>query len=238
MSIIQMVSEKILMTQEARLGCRHPETMESLIRLFTLKALLCLPKGLPELLDTGLERLRDESARKERLAQSLRFEYRLASVILYTTLVDMIPDLALRSLEILRNICDAIAQLPEKNTEGHSVLLRGDLADLDEIAMAGISLALTTADPAHRPLTNVIREQVEVEESRGAYRTAVNFQEEHCELSGFLDGGDHRSTLEAKLKLAELKLRTKNPAQTEEALRILPMSLDTGFGTLLNKVFG
>ncbi|KAK8877589.1 hypothetical protein PGQ11_002535 [Apiospora arundinis] len=228
MSIIQMVSEEILMIHEARLGYCHPETMESLIWLFTLRALLLLPESLPELLNTGLERLHDEDARKERLAQSLRFEHRLATVILHTTLVDMIPDFALRALEMLRSICDTIAQLPEKDTEeGHSALLRGDLADLEEMTKADVALALQAVEPTQRPVANELRKQVEVEEDRGAYGAGAAFQEEQCRILGLLNGADHRATLEAQLKLAELKLRVKSPAQTEEAVRILSKMRDT-----------
>lgn len=122
--LIQELSIEIRTTHEARLDRRHPETIKSLL---WPRALLVMEEGLEKLIDTGLERLRDESVRRKRLAESLHSENKFAAVIL-DLMAQIKPRLAMRALEIVRSTSDTIAQLPEKSSgEGDHPLLRGDL---------------------------------------------------------------------------------------------------------------
>ncbi|KAK7973709.1 hypothetical protein PG989_015557 [Apiospora arundinis] len=203
-----------------------------------------MEEGLEKLIDTGLERLRDESVRRERLAESLHIESRFAAVILYS-MPQVKPDLATRALEIVRSISNTIEQLPEKSSgEDDHPLSRGDLADLEMLAKADIGIALEIVEPTQRPFANKLREQAEMEEEKGAYKAAAELQEQQCWLLRLLDGGDHQTTLEAQLKLAELKLQVKSPDKREEAIPILgemkgnsAVSLDTELGKRVDEVY-
>ncbi|KAK6840015.1 hypothetical protein PG987_005881 [Apiospora arundinis] len=107
-----------------------------------------MEEGLEKPIDTGLERLRDESVRRERLAESLHSENKFAAVIL-KLMAQIKPRLAMRALEI------------------------GRLADLEMLAKAEIGTALKIVEPTQRPLANKLREQAEMEEENEAYKAAA-----------------------------------------------------------------
>ncbi|KAK8037559.1 hypothetical protein PG991_000905 [Apiospora marii] len=201
-AITHKLSQDILSTHERQLGRRHPETVKSLIWLFTLRLELGLEDGLAQILEIGLERLRHESVRTERMAEALRLEYSFATVILGLSRADDKLDLVLRALEILSDIRESIAQLPEVG--GVSILLKRDLVDLQERAKVDRSRVPKIVEKHMQWL----RKQVEAEESGGFHEAAEAAHGKQCRILRILYGSDDASTLKAQSKLAELKEQT------------------------------
>ncbi|KAK8098882.1 uncharacterized protein PG998_012123 [Apiospora kogelbergensis] len=147
--VVQELSQEILTTHEHQLGRCHPETVKSLIWLFTLKSCLGVDETvLISLLDDGLKRLRQVSARNERLAESLQLEHKFVIVIIHLRLAATMPNFARKALEILRGINDTIAQLPK--IDGSLTPSKDDLADLEDLVKSDIKRVLDIVKSVQR----------------------------------------------------------------------------------------
>ncbi|KAK8877592.1 TPR-like protein [Apiospora arundinis] len=135
---VMVAFKEIVDIHEEHFGWEHPETLRSLLHYFQAQATVreTLP-SLDHTLKEGLRRLRQDSIRQQRLAESLFLKSQLAVIIELTKLDE--HDRAFwgtTAIHINREIRDAIDQLPDHRPGLPS---KGDLAPLRR--SVGIRLA-------------------------------------------------------------------------------------------------
>ncbi|KAK8005587.1 hypothetical protein PG990_011624 [Apiospora arundinis] len=126
---VMVTFKEIVNIHEEHFGWEHPETLRSLLHYFQAQATVreTLP-SLDHTLKEGLRRLRHDSIRQQRLAESLFLKSQLAVVIELTKLDE--HDHAFwgtTAIHINREICDTIDQLPDHRPGLPS---KGDLSSL------------------------------------------------------------------------------------------------------------
>ncbi|KAK8113016.1 hypothetical protein PG984_013542 [Apiospora sp. TS-2023a] len=115
-------SYKILNLHERQLGKSHPETIQSLLLVFSMEARVGTDDGINKVLEDGLYRLRQEPVREERLVASLRSECCFAEIILDAvpdrpSLLDPPHSTASKANEIMTSVRDAFPPLAETHAE-------------------------------------------------------------------------------------------------------------------------
>lgn len=110
---VETTASEILQSHEGQLGVSHPETLKSLLWVFTVQILLGKEDELMKTLHTALERLRHPSVRGQRIVESLYLEYKFATILSDSDLSNESTQYELHALEILRNISEQIQQLLE-----------------------------------------------------------------------------------------------------------------------------
>ena len=214
---IEVSSLEIFRRLEGQLGSRHPETLQSLLWVLTIQALIRKDEVLGTYLKKARDHLHDKSTRDQRLAECLHLEHKLATIICDLSFTDTPANYAFESLEMFRSISEAVDQLSAND----SAVCGSDLLILRKNTEDDIMRVLRKAQASSRPRKDELQALVETAQGNAEYDEAERYQDELCQLLSVLYGSGHTHSLEAQKKLMELKIRTKDPKKIEEGEQIL-----------------
>ena len=209
---IEASSLEIFQRFEGQLGRNHPETLQSLLWVLMIQALIRKDEDFGMYLKKARDRLRDKSTRDQRLAECLYLEYGFATIICDPTFTDTPANYAFESLEMFRSISEAVDQLSGVD----NAICGSDLSILRKNTEDGITRVLRNVQASSRPRKDELQAFVKTAEGNAEYDEAVKHQNELCQLLSVLYGSGHIHSLEAQKKLMELKIRTNDPMKMKE----------------------
>ncbi|KAI1751926.1 hypothetical protein F4782DRAFT_502621 [Xylaria castorea] len=197
--LVEAESHDIVYQHEGLIGKNHPETLKSLLWLFTVQILLRNEKGADQTLHKGLQRLRHKSMRYERFIESLNLEHKFA-----LALSDLGGKYEVKALQIRSEIKYAIEDLPEKN--------RGVLQKSIELLKGSNNSEITSLlikVSCHKSKWETeLRSQVDLAVEKGSYSEATTYQAELWLLLASLGKRDDAQVLDARIQSAEFQLRS------------------------------
>ncbi|KAI1743093.1 hypothetical protein F4680DRAFT_471953, partial [Xylaria scruposa] len=210
--LVETESRDIVYQHEGLVGKNHPETLKSLLWLLMVQILLRNEKGADEILQKGLQRLRHKSMRYERFIESLSLEQKFALALL-----DLGGKYELKALHILREISYAIEDLSEKDRR----ILQRSIELLKRSVDREIS-RLSLDVQYHKSEWEVeLRSYIELSVGKGSYSEAITYQAELWSLLASLGNRNDEHVLDARIQLAEFKLRSIDYHENKEGLQIL-----------------
>ena len=207
------VSQSIVQGQEPQLGPNHPETLKSLMWLFTVLLLLSNKrKGEADATCSNiLARLRQDCVRKERIIESLKMEEKIA--LLYSE-----QGYYNKAVEIMIDIVSEIENQEDANKIDPALQKSLRMIKLD------VQLEIAHCKPRMKDVhyrLSELRDQADVEAAAGELSLAKQTRSMIWKMLKGLYGDNDLQTLDSRIDLAEIDWEIGNQMMRLEALTIV-----------------
>lgn len=216
---VESVSEKIFVYHEAQLGPYHPETLKSLLWLFSVRLLLDKSRSITikQTWRQLRERLHHPSVLSERLIEALRMEERVALIFAdqhdYVIAMGVLHDV----LDIVSdNLGSSKGEQPEHPLLVALSAIRADVEEEMHALLPDVKVHQDRLDMLDRSFTTA--GDAPGQATRGSGTSPITVRREIYQLRKRLLGRRAERTLRAYLALAEARWESKRGTEQRKAL--------------------